>query len=90
MATLLLLINLAACGVIWAAAMFFYLRHDSPGCARQHLSQIALIFIAVGAFAGGVTTFKGGAVAWWVVMFRLGAAMAAGRMVLDTRRGGRS
>jgi len=79
MVTFLLLLNLVACGVIWAAAMFYYLRHGAPECARQHYGQIALILIAVGAFAAAVTDLRTHQLSVWVVIFRVGIAMVAAR-----------
>lgn len=80
-------LNIAACGVIWAAAMFFYLRHDRPECARHHYVQVALILVAVGSFAAGVEAIRGEVVAWWVVLFRMGAAMLAARSLWRWRCG---
>ena len=78
MALAMLLINLIACSVLWAAAMFFYLRHDAPRGVGQHYSQIALICIAVGAFAAVVSGLKEPPPPWWVICLRVGAAMFAG------------
>lgn len=75
----MLLINLAACGVIWAATMHFYLRHGRPRCVRQHFGQIALVLIAVGAFAAGVAALKGLPVTWPDLALRVGFAMLAGK-----------
>jgi hypothetical protein len=77
MAIALLVINLLACSVIWAAAMFFYLRHAAPRGASEHYSQIALICIAVGAFAAVVSGLTEPLPAWWVVSLRVGVAMLA-------------
>lgn len=80
MATLLILLNLLACFVIWAAAMFYYLRHGAPECAGQHYGQIALIFIAVGAFAAAISDIRAPhQVSPWEVAFRVGIAMVAAR-----------
>jgi hypothetical protein len=79
MATLLLTLNLAALAVIWAAAMFYYLRHGAPECAGQHYGQIALILIAVGAFATGIADLRTHQLSVWAVMFRVGIAMVAAR-----------
>lgn len=80
MVTLLLLVNLIACGVIWAAAMFYYLRHGTPECVSQHYGQIALIFIAVGAFAAAIGDLRAShSPSAWEVTFRVGIAMVAAR-----------
>lgn len=86
MATLLLLLNLAACAVLCAVAMFFYLRHGAPGvCARQHFNQLALIAVSVGAFASGIDALRGGSLDWWAVLLRVGAAMFAGKALWQWR-----
>jgi hypothetical protein len=79
MAALLLLVSLASCAVIWAAAMFFYMRHDRPTNVREHYGQVALLFVAVGAFASGVRTLKFPPGDAWSVLFLLGIAMFAAR-----------
>lgn len=84
---LLFVLNLAACGVIWAAALFFYLRHGRPACARHHFVQVALVLIAVGAFSVGMAGLRGYPVMWWEVLFRIGLAMLAGRAVVRLLRG---
>lgn len=86
MGILVLLLNLAACGVIWAAAMYFYLKHDAPQCAGQHYGQVALILVAVGAFACIVQALRLAAVDWWTLLFRVGLAMVAGRSLLRAWR----
>lgn len=87
MGTLLLLLNLAACGVIWATAMFFYLRHGAPECAGEHYGQVALIFIAVGAIAAAISELRGDhSVSVWDVVFRFGIAMIAARYLLRAWR----
>lgn len=83
MAIVLLVINLLACSVIWAAAMFFYLRHAAPRGPDQHYSQIALICIAVGAFAAVVSGLTEPLPPWWVISLRVGVAMLA---VIPLRR----
>jgi hypothetical protein len=83
MAIALLLVNFVACAVIWAAAMFFYLRHERPRGASQHYVQIALICIAVGAFAAVVVGATERVPPWWVISLRIGVAMLA---VLPLRR----
>ena len=77
MLTVLALINLAACGLIWAAAMFFFMRHDAPAGAQEHCRQIALVCIAVGAFAAFITGLKQALPPWWVLALRVGVAMFA-------------
>ena len=79
MATLLILLNLAACAVIWAAAMFYYLRHGAPACAGQHYGQVALVLIAVGAFAAAITDLRAHYLSAWEITFRVGVAMVAAR-----------
>lgn len=86
MASFLLLVNLAACLVIWAAAMYFYLKHDAPRCAGQHYGQIALVLVAVGAFACIIQALRLAAVDWWTLVFRVGLAMVAGRSLLRAWR----
>ena len=86
MTMLMLLINLAACGVIWAAAMHFYLRHGRPRCARQHFGQVALVLITASAFAAGMTALKGIHVPWWDLAMRVGFAMLAGKKWFDAWR----
>lgn len=93
MVTFLLILNLAACFVIWAAAMFFYLRHGVPECAGQHYGQVALILIAVGAFAAGIVDLRAQQLSIWVITFRVGIAMVAARCLARAwrqfRAGGR-
>jgi len=86
MSILVLLLNLVACGVIWVAAMYFYLKHDAPRCAGQHYGQVALILVAVGAFALIVQAVRLSSVDWWTLLFRLGLAMVAGRSLLRAWR----
>lgn len=79
MSTLLIALNLAALCVIWAAAMFYYLRHGAPACAGQHYGQVALVLIAVGAFAAAIGDVRTHHLSAWEVTFRVGVAMVAAR-----------
>lgn len=84
MATLLQLLNLAACFVILAAAMGSYLRHGVPECAGHHYNQLALVMVAVGAFGVGVSDAR--QLSWWELSFRLGLAMVAARHLAAAMR----
>ncbi len=75
MAWLWTVLNLMACGVIWFVAMYFYLRHGRPRCVRHHASQIALVFVAVGAMAIAISELRGHPAHWWEILFRTGVAL---------------
>ncbi|GAB3755161.1 hypothetical protein [Lysobacter olei] len=82
---LLKLLNLAACALVCAVALFFYLRHARPACLRHHLNQIGLLAISVGAFASAVATLRGITPDWPSVALHLGVAMFAGKSIWDWR-----
>lgn len=91
MSALAYVVNLAACAVIWLAAMDFYLRHHAPTGLRQHFTQSALLLVAVGAFAALVEGLHGQVPSWGGLALRVGIAMLAGRelrLALRFRRGG--
>lgn len=79
MGVVLWILNLLACAVVFAVAMFFYLRHGRPACLRHHANQTALLALSVGAFAALLSAWRGLPTVWWEVLFRLGVAALAGK-----------
>lgn len=86
MAIVLMVLNLAACTVIWWVAMYFYLRHGRPLCMRHHMTQICLMFAAVGAMGVALEEVRGTPAQWWEVVFRVGVAGILGHWLWRWRR----
>ncbi|WP_396616793.1 hypothetical protein ACHZ97_04245 [Lysobacter soli] len=79
MSIVLLILNLLSSAVVFAVAMFFYLRHGRPTRLRHHANQTALLALSVGAFAALISAWRGLPTTWWEVLFRLGVAALAAK-----------
>lgn len=74
----LVLLNAAACAVLFWIAGSFLLAHDRAEGWRQLVLQLGLVLLMVGSMIGAVAAFREGPAApWWVLTGRVGAAIAA-------------